>query len=144
MDYHCHAHGAFVAGRGVALVDFDEEEHLAKIVAGVWFEGWNGANLNIHVAAEPGGKWMTREFLWFVFHYAFEQCGARRLTGWVEESNHAARRFDEHLGFVLETRLKAAAPQGDMLVYTMWKDDCRWLKIKRPSDGGMPPMLQGH
>lgn len=136
MDQYCHAHGAFVAGRGVALVDVNEEEHSARIVAGVWFEGFNGANLNIHVAAEPGSRWMTREFLWFTFHYAFEQCNAKRLTGWVEETNYVARRFDEHLGFTLETRLKDAAPQGDLLVYVMRREDCRWLNLRR----GLPAM----
>lgn len=135
MDHHCHAHGAFVAGRGVALVNTDDDR-VARIIAGVWFEGFNGANMNIHVAAESGSQWMNRELLWYTFHYAFEQCRVKRLTGLVEETNYAARRFDEHLGFTLETRLKDAAPQGDLLVYVMRREDCRWLNLRR----GLPAM----
>jgi hypothetical protein len=130
MDAHCHAHGAFIAGRAVALVDVDDEANTITILAGVWYEGWNGANMNIHVAAEPSKRWMNREFLWYTFHYPFVECGAKRLTGWVEESNLEARRFDEHIGFKLETRLKDAAPTGDMLVYVMRKEDCRWLNLR--------------
>ena len=141
MDAHCHAHGAFVAGRGVALVECDDERKTADIVAGVWYEGFNGANLNIHLAAVPGSQWLTRELLWFAFHYAFEQCGAKRLTGLVEESNHAARRLDEHLGFTLETRLKDAAPSGVMLVYVMRREDCKWLNLRRR---GLPAMKKEH
>jgi RimJ/RimL family protein N-acetyltransferase len=140
MDRHCHAHGAFESGRGVALVDCDDDAKEAKIVAGVWFESWNGANMNIHVAAEPGARWMTKEFLWYVFHYAFEQVGAKRLTGLVSSDNHAARRFDEHIGFTLEATLADASPTGDLLVYVMRRESCRWLGIRK---SGLPEM-KGH
>jgi len=141
MEYHCDSHGAFVAGRGVALLDVHEKNKTVDIIAGVWFEGFNGANINMHVAAIPGKRWMTREYLWYVFHYAFEQCGARRITGLVEETNYAARKFDEHIGFKLETKLKDACPQGDLLVYVMRKEDCRWLNIRRR---GLPEMILEH
>ena len=68
MDRYCDSHGAFESGRGVALVDCDDETKQASIVAGVWYESFNGANMNIHVAAVPGARWMTKEFLWYVFH----------------------------------------------------------------------------
>jgi RimJ/RimL family protein N-acetyltransferase len=52
----------------------------------------------------------------------------QRITGLVGEGNAAARRFDEHLGFTLETKLTGAHPTGDLLVYVMWKHDCIWLE----------------
>jgi RimJ/RimL family protein N-acetyltransferase len=58
------------------------------------------------------------------------QLGVKRITGIVAESNLAARKFDEHIGFVLETRLKDAHPQGDLLIYVMTPDQCRWLALK--------------
>lgn len=122
--------GAFSEGRGVGLVEIDEQTNSGQLVAGCWFEKWNGVNLNIHIAAVPGRRWMTREFLWYCFHYAFNECGCKRVTGLVPASNMDARRFDEHLGFEHEATLKDAAPDGDLLVYVMWKDKCRWLKLK--------------
>lgn len=121
--------GGFRAGRGIGLADIDASGN-GELIAGIWYEGFNGANINIHVAAVPGRRWMTREFLYYTFHYPFNECGVRRVTGIVPESNADARRFDEHIGFTLETRLKDAAPDGDLLIYRMFKDECRWLRLK--------------
>jgi len=104
-----------------------EEEN--ELIAGVLFDHFNGASICMHVAAIPGCRWLTREYLWYCFHYPFMELGVKRITGLVPESNQAARRFDEHLGFTLETRLKEAHPEGDMLVYRMFKKDCRFLRM---------------
>jgi len=140
METHCHAHGAFTAGRAIALLDVDDEEQTAKMIAACWFDSWNGANVNMHVAALPGRRWMTRDFLYTVFDYPFRVCGVRRITGLVSSTNFDARRFDEHIGFTLEATLKDAAPDGDLLVYAMFKQDCKWLNLRR----GLPPILGGH
>lgn len=106
-------------------------EEDGQLIAGVTFDYYNGASICMHVAAVEGRRWMTREYLWFCFHYPFEQLGVKRITGLVPETNMDARRFDEHLGFKLETRLQDAAPDGDVLVYAMFKEDCRFLRMKR-------------
>ena len=124
--------GAFSEGRGVGLVEVDEPTGTAELVAGCWFEKWNGVNVHMHIAAKPGRKWLSRDFLWYCFHYPFVELGCKRVTGYVEAKNLDARRFDEHLGFQIEARLKDAAPDGDVLVYVMFRDECRWLKLKPP------------
>ena len=75
-------------------------------------------------------RWMTKELLWYTFYYPFVECGVKRVTGLVEETNQHAQRFDERIGFNLEARLKDAAPDGDLLVYAMFRDECRWLKLR--------------
>lgn len=122
--------GGFGVGVGIGLAEVDDETMSGQLLAATWYEGFNGANINMHVAAIPGGRWMTREFLRAVFIYPFETCKVKRVTGLVAESNTAARRFDEHIGFTLETRLKDATPDGDLLVYRMFKDECRWLRMR--------------
>jgi hypothetical protein len=131
MERMCNSHGAFTVGRAVGLLEIDNDTGDVEIIACVWYEGYNGVNMNMHVASKPGSRWMTREFLWYVFHYPFVECGVKRVTGLVPEMNYAARRFDEHIGFKLEATLKDAAPDGDLRVYTMFKDECRWLKPPR-------------
>ena len=130
MERMCDSHGAFTSGRCVGLIDVDPDTGQVEILAGVWYEGYNGANMNMHVAG-VGKRWLTREFLWYAFHYPFVECGVKRVTGLVPEMNYLARRFDEHIGFKLEATLKDAAPDGDMRVYVMFKEDCRWLKPPR-------------
>lgn len=104
-------------------------ERNGELIAGVVYEGYNKYNVWMHVAAQPGARWMTREYLWYCFHYPFVELGVQRVSGYVEASNHAARRFDEHLGFKEEARLAGAASDGgDVISYVMWRDQCRFLR----------------
>lgn len=127
------AGGTWVPGRGSTIGLASLERGL---LAGVLFEDWNGANIVMHVAAVPDRHWLCREFLWYCFHYPFVELGVKRVTGIVPSSNLKARRFDEHLGFTLEATLKDAHPEGDLLIYAMRKEDCRWLNIKRNPQNG--------
>lgn len=98
------------------------------IIAGVIFEGYFAGSINIHVAAIPGRRWMTRQFLQETFYYPFVQLDCHRLTGVVADSNEEAKRFDEHLGFVREGRIRKGAPDGtDLIIYGMLKEECRFL-----------------
>ncbi len=98
-----------------------------ELVAGVLYEGINDFNLWMHVAATPGRHWLCRRFLRAAFAYPFRICGVRRVSGYVNDSNTDARRFNEHLGFTVEARLAGAASDGgDVLIYVMRREDCRY------------------
>jgi len=100
------------------------------MLAGVLFDSYNGASVCMHVAAVEGKRWMTRDYLWLSFALPFMQWNVKKIIGLVGSANTAAREFDENLGFVLEATLKDAHPDGDLLLYTMRRDQCRWLNIK--------------
>lgn len=104
-------------------------ERDGDLVAGVLYEGYNGHNVWMHVAAEPSKQWLNRQYLHYCFHYPFNEMGVKRLTGYVEASNEQARRFDEHLGFKQEAVLRGAASDGgDVILYVMRREDCRYLR----------------
>jgi RimJ/RimL family protein N-acetyltransferase len=117
-------YGNFGAAVGIGI------ERNGELAGGVALNEYNGVNINMHVAAAHP-RWLTREFLFVIFDYCFRQAGVRRITGLVGEGNTRARRFDEKVGFKLETRLKDADPSGDLLVYVMRKEGCRWLKWRK-------------
>ena len=99
-----------------------------ELVAGAIFEGFNGRNLWVHLAGAPGSRWMTRDYLKLCFAYAFLACGVDRLSGYVNASNAQARRLNEHFGYRQEATLQgAAADGGDVLIYVMWRKDCRFI-----------------
>ena len=99
-----------------------------ELVAAAIYEGFNGQNMWVHLAGLPGRRWMTRDFLRAGFAYPFKVCGVSRLSGYVNESNTDARRLNEHLGYQVEATLKGAAPDGgDVLIYVMWRKDCRYV-----------------
>jgi RimJ/RimL family protein N-acetyltransferase len=100
------------------------------LVAGVIYEGFNGVNMWMHVAAVPGARWLVRAYLRACFAYPFAVCGVQRVSGYVNASNALARRFNEHLGFRQEARLAGAAPDGgDVIVYVMWKQECKHVAL---------------
>lgn len=126
----CERAGGEWSGVGATFGLVERDGGKDTLIAGVLFDSFNGANINMHVAALPGRRWMTREFLFAVFDYPFRQLGVKRITGLVAASNADARRFDEHIGFKLEATLKDAHPDGDLLVYCMTREDCRWLQLR--------------
>lgn len=134
LVYECQPVFDFVRGRmpGFAWVEGMTGLGLERgggLVAGVVYEGFNGRNIWAHIAAEPGGKWLNKTFLRAMFAYPFKVCGVEWLRGYVEASNTAARRFDEHLGFREEARLEGAAQDGgDVIVYAMRRSECRFLE----------------
>lgn len=98
------------------------------LIAGVVYEGYNRHNMWMHVAAIPGRHWLVRGYIKACFVYPFEVCKVQRVSGYVDDSNMEARRFDEHLGFRVEARLRGAANDGgDVLIYVMRREDCRYV-----------------
>lgn len=101
-------------------------ERDGELIAGVLFDNFLGGSIAMHVAGE-GGHWMTREFARACFGYAFNQLRVHKVLGFVDSLNAAARRYDEHLGFRLEHVIAGAGRDGDLCVYSMTSDQCRWV-----------------
>lgn len=99
-----------------------------RLVAGVAYADWNGPNVVCHIASDGSRRWATREYLRTIFDYPFNQLKCRRITVCVGEGNRDSRRFVRHLGFTHESTLEGAHPSGDLLVYRLWRRDCRYLE----------------
>lgn len=99
------------------------------LLCAILYEGYCGNSINMHVAAVGGKRWMNRRILFAAFDYPFNQLKVDRVTGLVPDSNEAAKRFDEHLGFVREGVLRRGADDGsDLIVYGMLREECRHLE----------------
>ncbi len=97
-----------------------------RLVAGVIYEDWNGANVSCHIRGI--GNWASKTFLWAIFDYPFNQLGVRRLTGLSDSANIRANEFIKRLGFSLECSLAGATPGGDLNIYRMTREECRYLR----------------
>lgn len=100
-----------------------------KLMAGVVYSDFNGSNITAGIAG-VGKRWITPEFLWFMFFYPFKQLGVKRITACVEQTNTVSQQFVAKLGFVFESRMERAGRTGDLLVYRMFREDCRYLERK--------------
>lgn len=97
-----------------------------EFIAGCMFEGINSHNAWVHLAAVPTKRWMTKQYLRECFGFAFDTLGIKRLRGYVNASNSAAIKLDEHFGYKREAVLEGAAPDGgDVILYVMRREDCR-------------------
>jgi RimJ/RimL family protein N-acetyltransferase len=97
------------------------------VVAAVGYDTFNYQNVFVHLASDGTSRWGTRHLLHEGFKYPFVTCGCKRITAWIEASNLASRRLATHLGFAPEATLeKAARDGGDVLIYRMFRQECRY------------------
>jgi RimJ/RimL family protein N-acetyltransferase len=100
-----------------------------KLLGGVIFQDYNIASISIHVAGFAS-HWLNNDMLWISFDYPFNQLGVTKLIAQVPSCNRKALEFDLKLGFKEEARIADIFPDGDLLVLSMRREDCRWLKLK--------------
>lgn len=99
-----------------------------RLLGGVIFEGYTGSSIELHVAGfDP--RWITRDILWAIFAFPFLQLNCKKVIGRVAETNRRALELDLKLGFIEEARIRDAYPEGDLIILTMRRDECRWLNI---------------
>ena len=112
--------GSFSSATGTAI-GLERDDCL---IAGVMFENWNQQSITAHMAIT--GK-LTRSFIGAIFRYAFGKCGVHKVICPINSGNAKSNKFVKKLGFTEEARLCDAAPDGDIILYTLKKDDCRFL-----------------
>ena len=100
-------------------------ERRGAMVAGVIYENWNGRSVVCHIAVQG---LMTPSYLYAIFHYPFVYGGLDKIIAPVASSNEESIRFVEKLGFRKEAQILDAHPDGSILLYTMSKDQCRFIK----------------
>lgn len=104
-------------------IGFTEGNRLVAGVAYFWFTGWN---VWTAIAAEHS-RWATREHLYRLSEYPFEQLKVKRISAWIDADNERSIRIAEHLGYKYEATLANASRHGDALLYRATREDCRWF-----------------
>jgi len=113
--------GHWCKDRGTAIGRLKD----SKLMAGVLYEDYTKANVVCHIAGDDG--WATKGFLGLIFDYPFNQLGVKRITAPVHSDNVKSILLMHRLGFTLEATLAQAIPDGDLLIYRMFKSECRFL-----------------
>lgn len=118
-------HGRFDPEVDVSIVNHRD----GKAAGGFVITGYTGASAFVHMAGDDT-RWCSRDLMWMVFNYAFVQLHLRKLFAPVAASNYIALGQDLRAGFMIETVLRDAYHDGDMLVLSMTPDTCRWLDMR--------------
>lgn len=105
-----------------------------KLLGGVVFQDCTGpgGSIVVHFAGLLPG-WINRAMLWNTFHFAFNTVGVKKVIGKVHENNYKSIKLCLHLGLQIETAIKDVYPNGDALIMSMYRDDCKWLDIPKPN-----------
>lgn len=94
-----------------------------NIKAGFVYDGYNGASCMMHVAGER----FTRQFIWMAFDYPFNQLHVKVIVSPVSAKNEPACRLAERLGGKLLVTVPEGHPEGDLNLYMMRRNECRWI-----------------
>ena len=100
-----------------------------RILGGFVVSNYLGGSMTCHMASQDP-RWCSRDLLWLVFHYTFVQCGCHKMiTPLPSKTRDDVVALDLRAGWELEAVVKDAyAPGVHMLILTMTKDKCVWLK----------------
>ena len=112
--------GSFSSATGTAI----GLERDGSLVAGVMYENWNQQSITAHMAIT--GR-LTRSFLGAIFRYAFEKCGVHKVILPISSGNAKSNKFAQKLGFTEEARIRDAAPDGDIIILCLAKNECKYL-----------------
>ena len=99
----------------------------SELTCGVFYEGYTGSSITATIAVANGAV-MTKDFIWAIFDYPFKQLNCQKMIAHVGANNWKSENLVKKLGFVLEASIANYYPGEALLVYTMDKDQCRWLE----------------
>lgn len=98
-----------------------------QLVAGVIYENWNHRSITCHIAIE--GR-LSKRYIAAIFDYPFNVAMVEKIICPVASSNEASKKLVENMGFRKEAKITDAHPEGDILIYTMTRQKCRFLGVK--------------
>lgn len=117
------AGGRWVEGNtGIGI----EENGILQV--GIMYEGFTGENGSIIMHSRcDNPKATSKRFYWMIFDYPFNQLKVRRCTVYINTNNVHAIALDRRLGFKYEATLENYFPDGDAVIYRMYRHECRWI-----------------
>jgi RimJ/RimL family protein N-acetyltransferase len=75
---------------------------------------------------------MSKDLLWACFDYPFIKLEKKVILATLDAENKEAIRLNRHLGFQDKCVIENAHENGDLLIMTMKREDCKWLNLNAP------------
>lgn len=101
------------------------------LMGGVVYSNYTRASLEMTVAGlQP--NWLSRALLYVCFDYPFNQLHCKKVFSRINTRNVASVRLCRHMGFQYEASLTDVFPDGDLLIMSMYRNDCRFLNLSFP------------
>lgn len=129
-------HGEMIARAAHTSFDMEVDGVVSRIDAagdlcgGFILTNYNGAIVMIHMAGSVA-YWATPELVWLMFDYAFVHLGCRKVLCTACSTNENALDQIRRSGFKDEHRIEGGTVKGDLLMLSMSREDCKWLKLRK-------------
>jgi hypothetical protein len=128
------SHGRVIAMAAKTNFDVETMPVISRVAAdgsllgGVIYSDYTGRSIRMHMAGMPG--WASIEMCWIAFDYPFNQLNVEQVLGTVASTDEKVLEYDHRLGFREIARIPRAVPDGDLVILSMLRDECRWLKYR--------------
>jgi len=99
-----------------------------ELRAVVVYCGLAGKSCQIHIASE-GSHWMSKDLLWVAFDYPFNKLGLKVIIGTIAGNNKKSLKLSRHLGFQEIATIPDAHDEGDLVIFGMRPEFCKYLKL---------------
>lgn len=97
-----------------------------EIIAGVMYNHYTGKAVDASIVIEK--MVVDRRFWEIIFDYPFNQLGVEKIICYVSSGNQKSLNLAEKLGFKVSGRIPDVYEDGDMLIVTLVRQDCEWLR----------------
>jgi hypothetical protein len=102
-----------------------------NLMGGFLFDHYLGRSICIHVAKwHP--RWLNRDLLMASFGYVFLQLKVEKVLAMMRSTRPETLKFARGLGLEPEATVRDAVPGGDLVIYSMYAWQCRWLALVPP------------
>ena len=104
-----------------------ENEH-GELIGGVVFDAFaKDARCSMHCAG-TAQNWCTKRLLKFCFEYVFNVAKCKVVINTVASDNVKSIEFTKQVGFEEVARIKDGAGEHDLVILTLHKNNCRWVR----------------
>lgn len=101
--------------------------HMDDVAVAVGYNAFIGRSCCMHVVVNKP-EHLNRAMVRQAFEFPFITCGCEVVFGLVDSTNQAAIDFDKRLGFKESLRIAHAGIEGDLVLLTMTRAQCKWLR----------------
>ena len=110
------------------LVCLGNRSSKGHILGVVGYDHWTGRSCVMHVVGRPG--WLTKMFMWAAFDFPFNQAKCEVIFAKLPAGNKPVVDLTLKLGFKPVCTVPDVYPEGDEVIFGMYRSDCKWLEIK--------------
>ena len=103
------------------------QEKDGKLIAVVGYNSFLPNSCQMHIASTDV-LWPTKDFLFAVFDYPFNKLKVKVIIAPICKDNVKSLNLCRKLGFEQVADIPYGHPNGDLIVVTMKRNQCKWLQ----------------